>query len=937
MLRCKLFNARSLRNKLDNLSCLLQSAAFDLIFTTESWLRNDLPDSIVLSKTAYTLLRKDRPDGYGGVAVFLSNVLKFVVIDLPPTYSSLECVAFDVVFSKSCYYRFICIYHPPTCAASIVETANLCSLIDFLSTTTYPLFIVGDFNLPNINWYVPMSLGSLSHDLFLNCMMRNGFTQMVSHPTLGSNCIDLVLVSSLDLIWDISVVEPFSSSCDHSAINFSVSYPIGHSDRRNHCFLDFFNADYCSMISIIKDIDWSFLCQNSLSVEEFWSSITNVLHSCISEFVPRRKQSRKPFSYPMHIRRLLVLKKLWFSKDRVCYKHFARKYDMAVKDFILSQELKVLKKNSLSSFYSYVNSKLTTTQFIPPLVDSNNNLAVSDLDKCAVLNDYFASVFTVDDGLLPVFAPRLIESTSLDSVLFSFDKVLKALKSLPSKCSKTPDGFPSIFLKSLAPAIAFPLSLLFEMSMRTGQIPLVWKTAFVCPVFKKGSRKQPSNYRPISQTCISCKIMESIILSSMSSFLRTHNLISKDQFGFLARRSVCTQLLTSLNNWTLNVDNSMKVDVVYTDIAKAFDSVSHSKLLLKAEAYGFKSNLLQWIRAFLQDRTQCVYIGLDVSSPKSITSGVPQGSVLGPLLFLLYVNDLPDHVQVPAGIKIFADDTKLYLSYSGNLNEPLVQSLNKFCIWSQTWQLSVSYTKCSVISFGSHRNDPISPYSLSGIPLQLVSSVRDLGVCLNSDFTPSMHCSNIAAMAFNRSCILLKSFRSNDVSLLVRLYMVYVRPILESNTPVWNPWFHKDIQCVERVQRFFTRAIFKRAGLPHLDYGDRLANLGLQSLEYRRVFFDLVMCYKIYNNQVDLPFESFFTKPYRTYPIRGHSCILRSKHLPHHAFRAHFFTERVISVWNHLPNDVVTSQNITVFRTRLRSVDLSPFCMLYPFPCLGSL
>ena len=451
---------------------------------------------------------------------------------------------------------------------------------------------------------VPISLGSPSHDLFLTCMMRNGLTQLVSHPTHGSNCIDLVLVSTPDLIWDISIVEPFSSSCDHSAIHFSVSYPVVISDRQNHCFLDFFNADYCSMISIMKDIDWSFLYLNSLSVEMFWSKISNVLHSCIAQFVPRRYQSRKPFSYPLHIRRLLGLKKLWYRKDKVRYKHFARKYDMAVKDFILSQENNVLKKKSLSSFYSYVNSKLTTSQCIPPLIDSNDNLAVSNHDKCTVLNDYFASVFTVDDGLLPEFVPRLSENKSLNCVLFPFDKVLKTLKSLPSKCSKTPDGFPAFFLKSLAPAIAFPLSLLFEMSMSTGHIPLVWKTAFVCPVFKKGSRKQPSNYRPISQTCILCKVMESIISSSMISFLRTHNLISQDQFGFLSRRSACTQLLITLNNWTLNVDNGMKVDVVYTDIAKAFDTVSHSKLLLKVEAYGFKSNLLQWIRAFLNDRSQ---------------------------------------------------------------------------------------------------------------------------------------------------------------------------------------------------------------------------------------------------------------------------------------------------------------------------------------------
>ena len=195
----------------------------------------------------------------------------------------------------------------------------------------------------------------------------------------------------------------------------------------------------------------------------------------------------------------------------------------------------------------------------------------------------------------------------------------------------------------------------------------------------------------------------------------------------------------------------------------------------------------------------------------------------------------------------------------------------------------------------THPPSPLYPLINSNHLLEI------LGVCLNSDLTPSMHCSNIAAMAFNRSCLLLKCFHSNDVSLLVRLYKVIVRPLLESNTQVWNPWFHNNIQCIERVQRFFTRAILKRAGVPYMDYDDRLANLGLQSLEYRRVFYDLVMCYKIYNNLVDLPFESFFTKPVRSYSIRGHPCILRSKHLPHHAFRAHFFTERVIPIWNHLP------------------------------------
>ena len=177
---------------------------------------------------------------------------------------------------------------------------------------------------------------------------------------------------------------------------------------------------------------------------------------------------------------------------------------------------------------------------------------------------------------------------------------------------------------------------------------------------KKGDRKLPSNYRPVSLTSICGKVMESIISDSMIAFLRANHLLSDEQYGFLAKRSTCTQLLTTLNDFTLLADNKMRVDAVYIDFAKAFDSVSHSKLLLKATLYGFTSHLLDWLSSFLSDRFQCVYIHESQSTLLPVISGVPQGSVLGPLLFLIYINDLPDCLTPPVKVKIFADDTKLY-------------------------------------------------------------------------------------------------------------------------------------------------------------------------------------------------------------------------------------------------------------------------------------
>ena len=197
----------------------------------------------------------------------------------------------------------------------------------------------------------------------------------------------------------------------------------------------------------------------------------------------------------------------------------------------------------------------------------------------------------------------------------------------------------------------------------------------VCPILKKGSRKLPSNYRPVSLTSVCCKVMESIVCKSMVTFLRSNSLISKDQFGFLTRRSTCTQLLMTLNEWTLHTDFGDKVDSVYIDFAKAFDSISHTKLLHKMECYGFSSSLVKWLSSFLTNHSQQVYIGQSLSSSLPVSSGVPQGSVLGPLLFLIYINDLPECLEPPVQAKIFADDTKLYATHSSNSSSPLTLSL----------------------------------------------------------------------------------------------------------------------------------------------------------------------------------------------------------------------------------------------------------------------
>ena len=188
-----------------------------------------------------------------------------------------------------------------------------------------------------------------------------------------------------------------------------------------------------------------------------------------------------------------------------------------------------------------------------------------------------------------------------------------------------------------------------------------------------------------------------------------------------------------------------------------------------------------------------------------------------------------------------------------------------------------------------------------------------------------------AANAHHRCALLLKGIHTNDVSILLQLFTTYVRPLLESNTQVWNPWLHQDIHSIEKVQRFFTRAVCRRAKLSYMDYGTRLRNLNLQSLEYRRVFFDLVMCYKIVFHLVDVDVSDFFVINSHVHFTRGHHFKLKSRSLPHHNFRQNFFSERVIPIWNSLPNSVVSASSVCAFKAHLSHVDLTPFCKLFPY------
>lgn len=348
-----------------------------------------------------------------------------------------------------------------------------------------------------------------------------------------------------------------------------------------------------------------------------------------------------------------------------------------------------------------------------------------------------------------------------------------------------------MLFKQLADVLCFPMAFIFDASFKAGVLPTCWLDATVSPVFKKGVTSQPENYRPISLTCVCCRVMERIINKEMLDYLHCNRLITPAQHGFLKKHSTCSNLLESVRDWSVTLNRRLSVDVIYIDFRKAFDSVSHPKLITKLNSVGISGNLLNWITAFLTNRTQCVKVADRMSNKLPVTSGVPQGSVLGPTLFVIFINDIVEILaDLNVNMKLFADDVKMYSVVDVDMSSDLQTACNRLVQWAEIWQMSVAIQKCNVLRVSNRKTELLQPhraYCLDSIPLKWENDCRDLGVLIDSKLSFNSHISLIVHKAHVRAQLILRTFTSRHCDLLTRAFTTYVRPLLEYCSPVWNP------------------------------------------------------------------------------------------------------------------------------------------------------
>ena len=906
-----------------------------VICITESHLNSAISTSFV-SIPHFSLLRNDVQGKVykHGVCAYIHEDILVDSVSFPMSNVLLFRLVKQDVF-------IMVVYRPPS-YSDLENEALVHALRE--SIPGKEIIVVGDFNLPNIHWKLP---GQLTFDhvppldsLFLDVFASTGLIQWVTEPTFPSsgNTLDLLLTSDEDRLGNVVVHHPLPA-CDHCPVLFDYVFQgdiVNDDDPVCQGYI-WHKGNYDKLNKLNSQVDWDFELAYLNACKAF-CKFSEIVNAHIKDCIPQRiSHSKDKPPWRTNPPRGLIRHRheAWLRYKRArqeqgrksavtlaAFSEFAtvnkslRKFEVHCQADYENSLIDRFRENP-KLLHSYVQSKKTIPTSIGPLKLPSGELCSDPLAMSDCLASSFASVFCKE---VPIDQePHQVFDGHIEPISISVDDVKAQLLALDTNSAMGPDGIHPTVLKNCAPSLAYPLFTIFAKSMEEGSVPQAWKHSIIIPIFKKGHRFEPLNYRPVSLTPVCCKVMEHIIADHLLSYLGDNSLLSDHQFGFRHGRSTMEQLLLVYDEISASVDSGSIVDLVLFDYSKAFDVVCHIVLLTKLQSIGINGQILSWISSFLTDRKMQVSVKSSFSSFRDVYSGVPQGSVIGPLLFLVYIN----HVCFKLGSKhkIFADDIKIYSCVSGNpsgqrlmaAGSSLQNDIDMLNSTSKSWGLKINREKCAVLRFSRRFKDLVPPhYTLDGRPLPVCQSHCDLGVIVDDRLKFHDHIASVAHKAFGLCHSFLKSTVCRSPDFMLFLLKTHVRPLIEYASCVWNTGYKDDLLKLERVQRMWTRNI---DNLQNVIYGDRLRALGLYSVQGRLLRADLIQYWKIFNDVSCIKPETFFASPPRV-GTRGHRFKI---HVPHISLdvRKRSFSNRSVPIWNSLPENVVTAPTLASFKTAL--------------------
>ena len=860
---------------------------YDIISLCETSLNGDvkLPDNIL---KGYRFFSSDHPSGdkKGGVGIFYKESLPLKIRN---DLSFDECIVVELIFGNKKLF-FTVLYRNPIYKTDSPEFANFVKnfeqlYMNILNEKPYTMLFAGDFNAHSINWW-PEGDNTSEGIQLDNIFSDLNLTQIISEPThfrehCSPSCIDLILSDQPNIVLESGVRPSLDPTCKHQITFCKINFKIPPAPVYNRRVWHFNKANSTLISKAISQFPWQTRLEQignnpTLQVELLNETILNIM----SNFVPNGISKIKP-SEPDWINRKI---KAMLKKQNRIYKKLKRhgfreedKISLNLYRTECAKAIEISKHNYLSdlgnkladkntgqkTYWKIVNKFLNNCKIprIPPLLVDNEFIMNCD-EKALLFNKYFVSQCQPFESNSVLPPPNLLTNSKLTHFEITNEQILNILRTLNVNKAHGPDDISVNMIKLCENELVIPLKLIFKNILETGIFPDQWKKANVTPVHKKDDKQLIKNYRPISLLPVFAKVYERIIFNNLYNYFIHNNLITNNQSGFRPGDSVTNQLLYLVHEIHKSFDSIDNIEVrsVYLDMSKAFDKVWHEGLIYKLEQNGISENLLKLLKSYLSKRKQRVVVNGMASDWGNINSGIPQGSVLGTLLFLIYINDLENGIK--SSIKFFADDTSLFSIVNNPITsaENINNDLKLISRWATQWKMSFNPdpTKPAEEIIFSHRRHPVDhpPIYFNNVKVKQVKEHKHLGLILDSKLTFESHVNEKLAKARKGIGIIKYISAYVPIKTLDQIYKMYVRPHLDFCDVIYHiPKIHsvfnssfRLVGLMERIERVQYQAALAITGAWKGTSLNKIYDeLGWETLTDRRWFHRLVQFYKIRN------------------------------------------------------------------------------------------
>lgn len=935
------FNSRSVHKNFDKILDFLSLLQFDfdVIGLSETWLRDS--DKLPNMPGYYSVCSNRYDKLGGGVGLYVKDSYTYLERpDLRNGDALYESIFIEICQSVGKNIVIGVVYKPPSTNLHNFSEA-FDSLISSLLKENKLVYIMGDFNIDLLKYSIDNNVSD-----FVNMLFSNYYLPLITRPTRITN----TTATLLDNIITNQFNRPVQSGLfycdisDHLPV-FQLT-ELNNQSKNGKGNTDVYVRSVSKeSITALKN-DLGLFCWDSIygmeNVNEAYDYFESVLSGLYNKHFPLKKKGRgkkklNPWMTDSVLRSI--------KYKRLLYKKFLHKpsstNESKYKDFrnTLNTTIRNVKKQYFQrKFAAYRNNIKATWKLINLLLNKggkrvsemqmkcNGELTTDSHEIANAFNSYFTQVGPNLDKLIPSnnsnFTNYLVNPCT-NSIYFSatFEaEICSIVNTFRNNTASGIDGFSPRIIKCIIKEVSKPLCHIFNLSLSTGIFPDKLKIARVTPVFKSGDKCELSNYRPISVLPCFSKILEKIVYNRTVKFLDRNNILGSYQYGFRSKYST-SMALTDISNKIVDAfeENSFLIGV-FVDLSKAFDTINHDVMLTKLKHYGIRGLAHNWYNSYLSNRCQCTKFKNCTSQSKKIVCGVPQGSLLGPLLFILYINDIANVSNTPSYI-LYADDTNILFSGKDliSLQDKVNENLDKLCKWFQANRLSVNPRKCNYIVF-SNRNKSYDTDSvkvkLNNVEIPRVEKTKFLGVIIDSKLTWKFHIQELEKKLSKNIGIIsrLSYVLPADVSRM--LYSTLVLPYLSYCNLVWGSTFQSSLKKLITKQNKIVRII--SGANPRSKARALYSKLKLLTLNDITTYQQCIFIYQCLNKLMPAHFAHLFETNQNVYRYNTRSSLLI--HLPRPRTLSYQQNIRFVGPkkWNALSNNIRNAPSLNCFKLKLK-------------------